>query len=78
MQRCHRVRKLGITSSLNTERQSVKLSQKFVTTKEVKGAPSSGKVMLTAFWDVNGEVHSEFMPVDATINSERYVRTLKK
>jgi hypothetical protein len=34
--------------------------------KKFKAAPSGGKVMLIAFWDVNGAVHSEFMPTGTT------------
>lgn len=33
---------------------------------------SARKVMLPAFWDVNGTVHSNFIPTDTTINSESY------
>jgi hypothetical protein len=47
-------------------------SEKFST------APSVGKVMLTAFWDVNDAVHLEFMLTGATINSEHYAGTLQK
>jgi hypothetical protein len=46
--------------------------------KKFKIIPSAGKVMLTAFWDVNGVVHSEFMPTGITINSEHYVEMLQK
>jgi hypothetical protein len=45
--------------------------------KKFKTAPSSGKDMLTAFYDTNGAVHSEFMPTGATINSERCAGTLQ-
>jgi hypothetical protein len=45
------------------------------TPNKLKIAPSAGKVMLTAFRDVNGVVHSEFMPTGTTINSEHYFGT---
>jgi hypothetical protein len=39
-------------------------SMKFMT------APFTGKVMLTDFWDVNGIVHSDFMPTGSTVKAE--------
>jgi hypothetical protein len=36
--------------------------------KKFKTTFSVGKVKLTAFWDVNCVVHSEFMPTGATVN----------
>jgi hypothetical protein len=46
--------------------------------KKFKTAPSGGKVMLTVFWDINGVVHSEFMPTGITVNSGCFVGTLQK
>ncbi|KAJ4433523.1 hypothetical protein ANN_15832 [Periplaneta americana] len=37
--------------------------------KKFKAVPSTGKLMLTVFWDIQGVVHMEFMPKGTTINS---------
>jgi hypothetical protein len=61
------------------KRQSMEYRHKGSPAPETfKTAPSAGKIMLTAFWDVNGVVCSEFLPIDGTINSDRYVGTLQK
>jgi hypothetical protein len=39
--------------------------------KVVYGEDSAGKVMLTAFWEVNGVNHSELMLLTTLLNSER-------
>jgi hypothetical protein len=53
-------------------------SQRFAGKKKFKTAPSAGKVKLTAFWEVDGPVHSDFMPTGATFNSDRYVGMLQR
>jgi histone-lysine N-methyltransferase SETMAR len=44
--------------------------------KKFKTQASAGKVMLTAFWDVNGVIIADFMERGTTINSERYIEFL--
>ena len=46
--------------------------------RKFKTMPLASKVMLTVFWDVQGVVHMEFMPKGTTINSARYIDTLRK
>ena len=48
------------------------------TPKKFKVCASAGKVMLTLFFDVNGVVHTEFLPKGTTVNSERYIETIMK
>ena len=38
---------------------------------------SARKVMLTIFWDMEGVVHMEFLEQGQTVNSERYISTLR-
>ena len=38
---------------------------------------SIGKMTLTDFWDFQGIIHTEFLEAGNTINSEKYVETLK-
>jgi hypothetical protein len=45
--------------------------------KKFKTAPSAGKVMLAAVWDVNGVMNLEFMST-STINSAHYIGMLQK
>jgi hypothetical protein len=46
--------------------------------KKFKTQASAGKVMLTAFWDVNGAFLANFMERGTTINSERYIESLNR
>jgi len=43
--------------------------------KKVK--TSGGKVMLSVFWNSEGVVLTDFLDKGATVNSERYIITLK-
>ena len=45
--------------------------------KKFKVVASARKVLLTIFWDMEGIVHIEFLEQGKTINSERYVSTLR-
>ena len=45
--------------------------------KKFKVVASARKVLLTIFWDMEGIVHIEFLEQGTTINSERYVSTLR-
>ncbi|GFS22764.1 transposase [Elysia marginata] len=45
--------------------------------KKFKVVASARKVLLTIFWDMEGIVHVEFLEQGTTINSERYVSTLR-
>jgi hypothetical protein len=45
--------------------------------KKFKTKASAGKVMLTVFWNSEGVVLTDFLEKGATVNSERYVKTLK-
>ena len=45
--------------------------------KKFKVVASARKVLLTIFWDMEGIIHIEFLEQGTTINSERYVSTLR-
>ena len=45
--------------------------------KKFKVVASAPKVLLTIFRDMEGIVHNEFLEQGTTINSERYVSTLR-
>lgn len=45
--------------------------------RKFKVVASAGKVMMTIFWDCDGVIHTEFLERGSTINSDRYVDTLK-
>ena len=45
--------------------------------RKFKVVASARKVMFTVFWDMEGVVHMEFLEQGQTVNSERYVSTLK-
>ena len=45
--------------------------------KKFKVVALARKVLLTIFWDMEGTVHVEFLEQGTTINSERYVSTLR-
>jgi histone-lysine N-methyltransferase SETMAR len=61
-----------------TNRQSVEWHHANSPKKKFKAAPSAGKIMATIFWDSEGLLLVNIMPRGATINSEAYVKTLKK
>ncbi|CAI6357430.1 unnamed protein product [Macrosiphum euphorbiae] len=46
--------------------------------KKFKVQASAGKVMLTVFWDSKGLIHTEYLEKGSTINSIRYIETLKR
>jgi hypothetical protein len=46
--------------------------------KKFKTAPSTGKVMVTVFWDWDGVILVDVIPRGATINSEAYINALNK
>ena len=46
--------------------------------KKFKTSPSAGKVMITAFWDIDGVILVDVMTRGETINSEAYIKTLTK
>ena len=46
--------------------------------RKFKVVASARKVMLTVFWDSRGIVHMEFLKQGNTVNSERYISTLRK
>lgn len=46
-------------------------------TKKFKRVPSANKVMLTLFWDAKGVLLTDYLEKGATINSERYIKTLR-
>ena len=45
--------------------------------RKFKVFASARKVLLTIFWDMKGVVHMEFLKQGHTINSEKYISTLK-
>ncbi|GFR64928.1 histone-lysine N-methyltransferase SETMAR [Elysia marginata] len=46
--------------------------------RKFKVVASARKVMLTAFWDSEGTVLIKFLKLGNTVNSERYISTLRK
>jgi hypothetical protein len=46
--------------------------------KNFKTTPSAGKVMITVFWDIDGVILVDVMARCETINSDAYIKTLKK
>lgn len=46
--------------------------------KKAKAQKSAGKVMLTAFWDINGPILLKFKEKNTTINGAQYAETLKE
>jgi hypothetical protein len=48
------------------------------TIKKFKTSTSSGKLMATVFWDMNGVLLLHFSPPNETVNSAAYQATLKK
>ncbi len=45
--------------------------------KKVRTEKSTRKMMLSVFWDSEGVILQEYLPKGTTINSERYIQTLK-
>jgi hypothetical protein len=62
------------------KRQSVEYHHKgSPAPKKFKTIPSADNIiLLTAFWDVNGVMHSGFMPTGTTINSKHNTGKLQK
>jgi len=48
------------------------------TIKNLKTSTSSGKLMVTVFWDMHGVLLLHFSPPNETVNSAAYQATLKK
>ena len=48
------------------------------TPKKPRGEKSSQKMLATVFWDIHGIICIEFLPRGSTIDSDRYIQTLKK
>lgn len=46
--------------------------------KKFKVQALAGKVILTVFWDSKGVVHTDYLEKGTTINSVRYIETLKR
>ena len=45
--------------------------------RKFKVIASARKVFLTIFWDMKGVVHMEFLKQGHTVNSEKYISTLR-
>ncbi|GFO32020.1 histone-lysine N-methyltransferase SETMAR [Plakobranchus ocellatus] len=45
--------------------------------RKFKVVASARKVLFTVFWDMEGVVHMEFLEQEQTVNSERYISTLR-
>ncbi|GFN94946.1 histone-lysine N-methyltransferase SETMAR [Plakobranchus ocellatus] len=45
--------------------------------RKFKVVASARKVLFTVFWDMEGVVHMEFLEQGQTVNSERYISTLR-
>ncbi|GFR88170.1 transposase [Elysia marginata] len=64
---------------LESKRQSMEYRHKSSPSpRKFKVVASARKVMLTVFWDSEGIVHIEFLKQRNTVNSERYISTLRK
>ena len=46
--------------------------------KKFKVVSSAKKVLMTVFWDCDGLIHMEFLEHGSTVNSDRYIETLRK
>jgi len=46
--------------------------------KKFKTVPSAGKILLTVFWDSQRVYMTEFLEAGNTVNSARYIKTIKK
>ena len=46
--------------------------------KKFKTMPSAGKILLTVFWDSQRVYMTEFLEDGNTVNSARYIETIKK
>ena len=46
--------------------------------KKFKIVPSAGKILLTVFWDSQRVYMTEFLEAGNTVNSARYIETIKK
>jgi hypothetical protein len=44
--------------------------------KKFKSQPSAGKIMLTIFWDREGDILVHFTPEGETVNSQNYCDVL--
>jgi len=49
-----------------------------VTKKKFRTTPSTGKVMITVFWDIDGVILVDVMARCETVNSDAYIGTLQK
>ena len=45
--------------------------------RKFKVIASARKILLTIFWDIKGVVHMEFLKQGHTVNSEKYISTLR-
>ncbi|GFO00681.1 histone-lysine N-methyltransferase SETMAR [Plakobranchus ocellatus] len=45
--------------------------------RKFKVVASARKVLFTVFWDIEGVVHMEFLEQGQTVNSDRYISTLR-
>jgi transposase len=45
--------------------------------KKFKTVPSAGKILLTVFWDLQTVYMTEFLEAGNTVNSARYIETIK-
>ena len=45
--------------------------------RKFKVIASARKVLLTIFWDMKGVVHMEFLKQGQTVNSEKYISSLR-
>jgi hypothetical protein len=45
--------------------------------KKFKTVPSAGKILLTVFWDSQRAYMTEFLEAGNTVNSARYIETIK-
>ena len=46
--------------------------------KKFKTMPSAGKILLTVFWDSQRVYMTEFLEAGNTVNSARYIETIKR
>ena len=69
---------VGISKERECKAQSMEYRHKTSPSpRKFKVVASARKVLFTVFWDMEGVVHMEFLEQGQTVNSERYISTLR-
>ena len=74
------VMKLGVTTTNRNLSDSQRNGNTYILhqQKKFRSQRSAGKVMCTVFWDAPSIILLDFLEPGATVNSERYIKTLIK